>query len=437
MNIADRALPSSLDTEKIILGALLLSDEGWFDVSSRIRGGDFFRDAHRRIFEAMSRLADRRIRIDFVTLKDELLRTSDLEEVGGPAYLSALTDGLPRVSNLPAYCDIVREKARLRRLIQLYNKLVGEAYEAERTSTEIVDVSIKQLFEMAEVGSNSSMKAQAAIKEYVEALSAGTLLDPLPTGFADVDDLLGGLNRHELTIIAARPSVGKSTLALGMAARMALKGVPVAFFSLEMRVETLAAQLLAWRSKVPAHTVRLKRANEDEYKRISEAWTSAPDIPLYLQRVRSLTEIMARARRLKDEHDVKCAVIDYIQLLGGEGRFENRQAEVAYISRVLKTRLAEDEGLAVVGLSQLKRQADGKGKKLDRRPQLSDLRESGALEQDADLAILLYRPEVEKATDENRGICEAIVAKNRTGPTGIVKLYFNKDLARFSDWRVS
>lgn len=427
----ERTPPHNLDAEKMVLGAVLVRAAEWPVVASILRPEHFYREAHKRLFAAMGRLADQRVLIDFLTVSEELTE-ADLKEVGGRAYIASLTTDLPATPYTEAHAGIVREKAQQRSLAELGSNLAAAAYAEDEPAATLAEQAARSLLLASSVGTADAMRARAAVDAYMTAVVNETALAPILTHYADLDDLLGGINRAELTIVAARPSVGKSSFGLAAAMRMADAGVPVVFFSLEMRIEALASQLLAWRSGVPTQKLRRKTATDSEYTQASKTWNEMADIPLFLYDIgHTLTEVTARSRRLRELHGVQVVFVDYLQkILGGSRRRqESREAEVASISHGLKA-LAMDQQLAVVALSQLGRAPE---ERKDKRPHLSDLRESGALEQDADVAILLFRDWMTKHNDDTRGIAEAIVAKNRMGPVGTKKLYFNHDLALFGD----
>lgn len=430
----ERTPPHNLDAESAVLGALLVSPEAWPIAAAIVSPDDFYRTAHATVFRRMLGLLERGTPIDFTILCDELTRHGELGGIGGPAYVASLTDGLPHATNVAYYAGIVRETARLRATIRIASQMVAAAYERDATSADIVETGVTSLLGVADAGEAVVTSLGQAVQEYVTALDEPAAKHaPMSSGYVEVDRLIGGWQRGQLVIVGARTSVGKSSFSLGSAFALARTGTPTAFVSLEMTRQALAAQVVAWRSKVPAEKVRRREANEVDYKRISDAWIELHDVPLQLvESVRTLTQVAAWARRLKEQKQVGCVVVDYLQRLmhdtGGRGSDRRRQ-EVAAISAGLK-RVALDLDVVIVALSQLSRAPEGR---TDKRPLLSDLRESGDIEQDADVAVLLYREEMHKKKDDNEGISEAIVAKNRSGPVGTVKLYFDKNLAQFRD----
>jgi replicative DNA helicase len=429
--MAERVLPHNLEAERAVLGALLVEERARHVAFGVLQPPDFYREAHGKIFIGMIALAHDASAIDLVTLREKLTQLGTLDDVGGPAYVASLTDGVPRSVNVEHYASIVKEHARRRTAIALGNDLLTGAYAAKEKASSVIDGVVTKLIQ--EIGSDARrpIDIYSASVEYTGGLDAGTMM--LPTGYADLDDLLGGLPIGNLTVVAARPSVGKTTMALGVAQNIAEAGRVVAMFSLEMRRAELGARVSSWRSRVQTTTLERGTATETDYARFAEGQTGLVGLPLFIDDTSTtLVEIDAWCRRLKEEHgDLACVVIDYLQLLlPAAGRKQaSRQEEVAGISRGLK-RLAKDLRVSVVALSQLSRAPEARS---DKRPHLSDLRESGALEQDADLAILLFRPEMHKRTEENHGLAEFIVAKNRTGPVGVVHACFLEEFAKFEN----
>lgn len=427
----DRVLPHSLEAEKAVLGALLVEDKQRHVVFSIIGEADFYRSAHRLIFVAMLALSQESVTIDLLTVRAKLEQAGALEESGGPAYVSSLADGVPRSANVEHYAGIVKEHARRRTAIHLANELLAASYEASEPASASIDRVVGRLIEQVGQTARRPIDAYGASVEYTEGLDAGTSM--LPTGYIDLDELLGGLPIGNLTVVAARPSVGKTTMALGIADSVAQSGRVAAFFSLEMRRAELGARIASWRSRVQTTILERGCATDVDYANFAHGQATLADLPLVIDDTSStLIEIDAWCRRIREERgDLACVVVDYLQLLmpSNRGRQSSRQEDVAAISRGLK-RLAKDLRVSVVALSQLSRAPEARS---DKRPHLSDLRESGALEQDADLAILLFRPEMHKRTDDNAGIAEFIVAKNRTGPVGVVQACFIEQIAKFDN----
>lgn len=437
--VAERTLPHNLDAERSVLGAILV-DNGAFNLAAQvIDSGDFFRDAHRRIFDRMVALNERHDAIDFVTLKEELMRAGELDEVGGPAYVASLADGVPRATNVEYYAKIVKEKATLRNLIYAANKILGNAYEADQESDLILDEAESAIFAVADDRMRSGfVPMHTLVKESfpkIELLfEQKRLVTGTPTGFVDLDEMTRGFQGGDLIIVAARPSMGKTSLVLNIAQHVATQPDLVAgFFSLEMSKESLFLRLLTSEAQIDSHRLMSGAIGQKDYGRISHALETLSAMKLYIDDTPNIgvLEMRAKSRRLQSEHGLNLLVIDYIQLMSGRGRFENRTLELASISRSLKG-LAKELNVPIVVLSQLSRAPEARS---DHRPQLSDLRESGALEQDADVVILIFREDAynRDPNHENAGIAELILAKQRNGPTGVVKLAFLKEQTRFAN----
>lgn len=421
--------PHSLEAERAALGATLVSPAALDILESMLRPEDFYRHAHLLIYGALRRLASRATAADALTLTEELRTTGELDAVGGPAYVSSLVDGMPRSANVEHYAAIVREKAQLRNLIALATALASEAYAQDQPAGRLIDRGAGRLLSLATPTGSGVQTAAEIVGSYTAALDAGEIGEPVPTGYADLDHLLIGLRPCELVIVAARPSVGKTSFALRLADQVARSQKPVLFFTLEDGFHAVAARLLAWRSGVTAIALERGQATTEQYASIADAAVGFAGLPLYVEcSAQTVAEVGAWCRRMADRQ-LSCVIVDYIQLLLPDRSRESQEAEVAGISRALK-RLAKELAVPVVALSQLNRAPDGRA---DKRPHMSDLRGSGALEQDCNVAILLFREELHRPRPENAGIAEVIVAKNRAGPTGVVRLMFDKELALFRD----
>jgi replicative DNA helicase len=431
---AERMLPHNLEAERSVLGAVLLHNEAFNHAAELIDARDFFRDAHRRIFEKMVILSERGEAIDLVTLKDELGRSGSLDDVGGPAYIASLVDGVPRAVNIEHYARIVKEKSTLRNLIYSANKILSSAYEAEEDASVILDRAEQDIFAIAEGSIREgfvSMRdlAHLSFETIEKAHARQQMITGVPTGFADLDELTAGFQPSDLIIIAARPSMGKTSLVLNIAQHVGIKtDMTVGIFSLEMAKEQLFLRLLQAEAGIDGHRLRTGFVGEKDWGKLSHALGTLSEAKIFIDDspVIGVLEMRAKARRLKAEHGLHLLVVDYIQLMQGRGRFENRVLEVASISRGLKG-LAKELKIPVVVLSQLSRAPESQR----RRPQLSDLRESGALEQDADVVLLIYREGQYDPTPENEGVAEIIVGKQRNGPTGSIRLAFIKEHTRF------
>lgn len=428
-----RSLPHNLEAERSLLGAILVNNQAFELAVQVITADDFYRDAHRRIFTAMTRvIEDRRSDADFVTLKEELLRVGDLDEVGGPAYVSSLADGVPRTTNVRYYAGIVKEKAMLRALIFAANKILTDAYAAEDSPAELVQRADKLLLDVQRATISNRMEdVRGAVPRLMAELEyrtahRGELLG-LPTGFSSLDALTLGWLPGDLDIIAARPSIGKTTLALNTAIAVAKTGARVAFFSLEMRRKQLEYRLLSTLSGVPLTRLMTGYLGSKDYAAIAHAMEVLATLPIMIEdrSGQTVTQIRGACRRLRSEGGLSLGVIDYVQLVRGEldGR-ASRNEQVTDISRRVKE-LADECGVPMLLLSQLSRAGD---KRADAKPRLSDLRESGALEQDADAVLFLHR-----ANHRVGGQTELIIEKKRNGPTGTVMLSLDRETTTFID----
>ncbi len=440
--MAERTLPHNLEAEKSVLGAILINNQAFNQAAEVIDAQDFFRDAHRRIFEKMVGLTDRNEPVDFVTLTDELTRSGELAEVGGPAYVSGLTDGVPRSANVEYYARIVKEKSTLRRLIQASNEVLVRAYDAEEDADDLLDEAERSIFSIAEGRMRSGFVKLSELVDggyaMLEQLQANRgLVTGVPSGFVELDEMTSGFQKSDLVIIAARPAMGKTSFVMNIALNAALEaGKSVGVFSLEMSKEQLFLRLLTSEARVDAHRFRGGFLGEQDYERLNGAFARLHDARVFIDDTASagILEMRAKSRRLKLEHGLDMLIIDYLQLMQGRGRFDNRQQELASISRSLKI-LAKELEIPILALSQLSRATETRA---DHRPQLSDLRESGALEQDADVVMFIYREEVYAQNDEEKrpdveGMAEIIIGKQRNGPIGSVPLAFLKQYTRFEN----
>ena len=439
--VQERTLPHNLEAERSVLGAILLHNDAFNLAAEVIDSGDFFRDAHRRIFDKMVALAERHGAIDLVTLKDELTRSGELDTVGGPAYIAALVDGVPRSMNVEHYARIIKEKATLRNLIYSANKILATAYEGAEEADVILDQAEHAIFAIADDKVRDGFVslrdlAHASLDTIEKLQSRKELVTGVPTGFTDLDEMTSGLQPSDLIIVAARPSMGKTSLCLNIAQHVGTKtDMTVGIFSLEMSKEQLFLRLLTGEARIDAHRLRGGFLGEKDWGRLSTAIGTLSEAKIFIDDTPSIgvLEMRAKCRRLASEHGLHLVIIDYIQLMQGRGRFENRTLEVASISRSLKG-LAKELSVPIVVLSQLSRAPEARA---DHRPQLSDLRESGALEQDADVVAFIYRDDVYQdknapPTDE-QGVAEIIVGKQRNGPVGVVKLAFIREYTRFEN----
>src|SRR5579864_7383397 len=439
--VAERTLPHNLEAERSVLGAILLHNDAFNLAAEVIDSADFYRDAHRRIFDKMVVLAERGDAIDLVTLKEELGRSGEVDEVGGPAYIAALVDGVPRSTNVEYYARIIKEKATLRNLIFSANKILTNAYEAEQEADLILDEAEHAIFAIADQkvrdGFVSLRDLAQTSLETIEKLHARKeLITGVPTGFTDLDEMTSGLQPADLIIVAARPSMGKTSLVLNMAQHVGTRtGRSVGIFSLEMSKEQLFLRMLTAEARIDSHRLRGGFLGERDWGKLSQAIGTLSEAKIFIDDSPSIgvLEMRAKCRRLASEHGLNLVIIDYIQLMQGRGRFENRTLELASISRSMKG-LAKELNVPIVVLSQLSRAPESRS---DHRPQLSDLRESGALEQDADLVIFIYRADqyADRSVPaaDSQGVAELIIGKQRNGPTGVIKLAFIREFTRFEN----
>jgi replicative DNA helicase len=434
----ERPLPSNIDAEKSILGAILLDNNVLNTAIESLKAEDFFLPHHRHIYTQMIVLGESQRAIDFVTLTEELQRRGELEASGGAPYLASLVDGMPRVSNVEHYAHIVKEKALLRNLIHATHNIQQSAMEGEAGADEILDNAESSIFALAEDRVKAGLiSIKDIVRDNFERLEKifreGKSVTGISTGYGELDKLLSGLQPSELIILAARPSQGKTALALNLAENIAIRGnLPVAVFSLEMSKESLLQRLVASVAQIDAHKFRSGHLSRDDWRKMTEVLGSISQAPLWIDDAgsTSVLEIGAKARRLKRDKGLSLLVVDYLQLITGRGRFSSRQEEVSSISRGLKG-LAKELQIPVLVLSQLTRAPERE----ERGPQLSDLRESGAIEQDADVVMFIYRPNFFNlnATPEERDMADILIAKQRNGPTDKVKFVFRSKLTRFEE----
>lgn len=435
----DRTLPHDLEAERVVLGAILLHSDALEAASEHVKPEHFFRDAHRRIFATMQVLSLRGDTVEFVALKAELSRRGELDEIGGPAYLSALVDGVPRSTPIQQHAEIVRGHSDRRTLIHVANKILAESYAAEDDAADLVARAQEELFALASGHGRGGFVAVSerlnGLMETIERLHANrALVTGVATGFTDLDSMTAGLQKEDLILVASRPSMGKSALCVNIAEHVSQHIGPVGIFSLEMSLESILMRQLAGLARVDGHRLRGGFLSERDFGRLSHAFGVMGNAKLYIDDTPNLTvfEMRTRARRLKAERGLALLMVDYLQLTGSATsgkRPENRTLEVAAMSRGLKA-LARELKVPVVVLSQLNRGPEQRG---DHRPQMSDLRESGALEADADVVLLIYREDYYAPDAEQTGIAEVIIGKQRNGPTGVVKLAFIKEFTKFEN----
>ena len=434
------AIPHSLEAERSVLGAVLVDNRLLNRVLPILASEDFYRESHRRIFRAMENLSVGASAVDPVTLGDALDKEGALESVGGIPYIASLLEGVPRLVNAEHHARIVKEKALLRRLIEESSRIASLAARDEESAESVLDEAEKAIFRIGEDRIKTGFvplqdvahDAYAIIEKLAEHKE---LITGVPTGFVELDELTSGLQPNELIVLAARPSMGKTAFALNVAENAALRhGKVVGIFSLEMAREQLFFRMLGSQSRVDLHRIRTGRVSKEEWTRLIMAFQTLNDARMFIDDSAGIgvMEMRAKARRLKAEHGVDLLIVDYLQLMRGRGRYESRQQEISDISRSLKE-LAKELHVPVLALSQLSRAPETRSE--DRhRPRLSDLRESGAIEQDADVVVFIYRPEVYFPNDEQKsGVAEIIIGKQRNGPIDTVRLVFLRQHTRFEN----
>ncbi len=444
IDAAERRLkvpPNSVEAEQSLLGGLMQDNEAWDKVADIVIAGDFYRKDHRLIFSAIAELAEDGHPCDVVTVSEYLDNRNELNDAGGLEYLATLTNETPGAANARAYAQILRERSTLRSLINAGNEISGNAFATEgRSASELVDEAERLVFEIAESGARGRVGFQSlkqilpATVDRIDVLhQTGGDITGIPTGFNEFDKLTAGLQPGDLVIIAGRPSMGKTTLAVNIAENAAIGAkVPTAIYSMEMPSEQLAFRMISSLGRVDQTHLRTGKFPDEDWSRINTAVQLMSDAPIYIDDSPGLspTEIRARARRLKREADLGLIVIDYLQLMQVQGNTENRATEISEISRNLKA-LAKELRVPIIALSQLNRSVE---QRQDKRPVMSDLRESGAIEQDADLIIFIYREEVYQPETPRKGIADVSIAKQRNGPIGDFPLTFVGRFTKFENW---
>ena len=435
-----RTPPHSVEAEQAVLGGLMLDSNAWDAVADIIAASDFYRRDHRLIFEAIVEVAEIRGSCDAVTISEHLERKGRLEEIGGLAYLGTIARDTPSAANVRAYATIIRERSTLRQLVTAGNEIAAAATDGRgRAASELVDEAERRVFEIAERGSRGKLGFVAVRDLLPQTIDRLDLLHQspgdvrgVPTGFTQLDRKTTGLQPGDLIVIAGRPSMGKTTLAMNIAENAAIaKGVPAAIFSMEMSSEQLVNRLVSSLGRVNQTHLRTGNFSDEDWSRIQGAMSQLSSAKIFVDESPALTptEVRARARRLKREHDIGLIVVDYLQLMQVSGTKENRATEISEISRGLKA-LAKELRVPVVALSQLNRAVE---QRTDKRPVMSDLRESGAIEQDSDLILLIYREEVYDPNTTRRGVADIIIAKQRNGPIGEIQLTFLGEYTRFEN----
>jgi replicative DNA helicase len=433
---ATRVPPQALEAERAVLGAMMLDKQAIGHALEILDETCFYRRAHQRIFSTVISLFDRSDEADIVTVPEELKRRGWLEEVGGSAYVAGLLEAVATSANVEYHARIVLEKATVRKLIDAATQIVQNSFEQRFPSHELLDKAEESIFAISDRRLKKSFTSlREMMKSTMESIEErARLKNPItgvPTGFNDLDMKTSGFQRSDLIIVAGRPSMGKTAFCLNVAENASMKHhLPVAFFSLEMSKEQLIQRLLCSQARVPGHKLRSGFLKDNEWTNLAVAASRLAETPIYIDDTASPTvlEIRAKARRLKAEIDVSMVVIDYLQLIRGTAGSENRQQEVSQITLALKA-LAKELNVPVVALSQLSRAVESRGG--DKRPMLSDLRESGSIEQDADIVLFVFRSAMYEKTEENENTAEIIIAKQRNGPTDTINLTFLRDLTRF------
>ncbi len=433
----DRTPPHDVAAEQCVLGGMLLSKDAISDVMETIRPDDHYRPAHQIVHEAILELYGRGEPADPVTVSDLLNKRGELARVGGPTYLHTLIASVPTAANAGYYARIVRERAILRRLVEVGTRIVQLGYSGDGEADELVDRAQAEVYGVTERRVSEDYLSLSEIMpgalDEIEAIgSRGGGMAGVPTGFADLDALTNGLHAGQMVVIAARPAVGKSTLALDLARAATIKhSMPTVIFSLEMSRNEITMRLLSAEARVPLHSMRTGQMGEEDWTRLARRMSEVVDAPLYIDDSpnMSMMEIRAKCRRLKQRQDLKLVIVDYLQLMSSPKRTENRQQEVSEMSRSLKL-LAKEIDVPVIAISQLNR---GPEQRTDKRPLLSDLRESGSIEQDSDVVILLHREDAYERESPRAGEADLIVAKHRNGPTATVTVAFQGHYSRFVD----
>jgi len=432
--------PQNIEAEQAVLGTILLQEQSILKVVEILTPEDFYRDAHKTIYRAMLDLFERREPHDLITVTDLLASRKKLDEIGGPAYLASLTDCIPFSGQLVHYAEIIRKKSVLRQLIQTSSEVASRCYEAQDDIDALVDEAEKTIFEIAQAKKRQGFQPMSdvvpkAFDRITRLFDRQEQITGVATGFAELDRMTAGLQPSDLIILAGRPSMGKTALAMNIVQHVAvIEKIPVAVFSLEMSTEQLALRMICSLGKIDSQRIRTGRLLEHDWSNLTRATGMLTEAPIFIDDTAGIgiLEMRAKARRLKSEHDIGLIVVDYLQLMQGRANTENRAQEISDISRSLKA-MAKELEVPVIALSQLNRSLESR---TDKRPQLSDLRESGAIEQDADVIAFIYRDEVyNKAEDNpNRGLAEIIVGKQRNGPIGTIKLTFRAEITTFENY---
>jgi replicative DNA helicase len=429
--------PCNTEAERAVLGAVLLNDAGLSQITDFLSAEDFYNPAHQMIYQSMIAIAQRTKRIDLVTLQDELTKKDQLDAVGGLSYIVSLQEDIPAAGLIEQHAHIIKEKSVLRELIGSATSIITNCYTQDDKGIEVVlDHAEKTIFNIANKRANQSFVQldiwlKKTFKHLSDIKSHGKGITGIPSGYKRLDQITSGFQKSDLIVLAARPSMGKTAIALNIAAHAAAQGIAVGFFSLEMSAEQLTLRLLSTESGIPHQNIRNASISSEEWIELTNVATRLAEHKMFIDDT-ALTTVMdlrAKARKLKMEQQLELLVIDYLQLIQSSSRYENRHQEVSEISRSLKA-LAKELNIPIIALSQLSRAVDSR---MDKRPILSDLRESGAIEQDADVIMFLYRDVVYNPEVENTSSAELIIGKQRNGPTGTIFLNFVRELTKFED----
>lgn len=441
----DKPLPQNPEAERSVLGSIIVRNQLIDQISGTLKPEDFYKDAHRIIYRAILKLSGEGRPIDLLTLKEELSRHAQLDQVGGVAYVSSLVDAIPDVGNIGRYAEIVREKSTLRQLILVGNRMIKAAADSPEP-TEVLDMAERSFMEISE---STARRGFTSINDITisnltaieQIAKAGKLVTGIPTGYDRFNEMTSGFQKQDLVILAARPSMGKTSLMLNIAESLAVPGkggdqdeqFSVGIFSLEMSKEQIGLRILSSEANVSSQLIRGGMLSEKNWRDLAEAAARIAKAPIWVDDTPGIDilEMRSRARQLKREHRLDMIMVDYLQLMTIKGRIESRQQEVSQISRGLKA-VAKELDVPLLSLSQLSRRSEQRTG--DHRPQLADLRESGAIEQDADVVFFIYRDEVYNKETEDKGIAEIIIAKQRNGPIGDFKLVFRNDITKFYNY---
>ncbi|CZR82481.1 Replicative DNA helicase [Clostridioides difficile] len=432
-----RTPPHSVESEQSILGSILLDKDAIITVTETIKPDDFYKEAHKIIYECMITLSNKGEPIDLITLTEELRKQGHLNDIGGISYITSLSTIVPTTSNVKYYADIVKEKSVLRKLIKASNEIINLGYSGATKIEDVLEQAEKSIFDISQEKTSDDFKSINLVLmdayDMIEKLYTNKSdVTGITTGFKDLNKKINGLQRTDLILIAARPAMGKTAFSLNLVQNAALKGdASVAVFSLEMSKEQLVQRMLSSQSSVELKKIKTGTLNDNDWPRIIDAMAVLSDAKIHIDDTPGIkiSELRSKCRKLKIEKGLDLVLIDYLQLMEGEGNNESRQQEISKISRSLKI-LAKELNCPVVALSQLSRAPE---QRADHRPMLSDLRESGAIEQDADIVMFLYRDEYYHADSESKNIGEVIIAKNRHGETGSVELVWLGEVQRFGD----